>query len=206
MVDALAPRLRTDAPWALAALAAGALAAASVVLVPQGPLPALAALAALAVAGVALWRLEWGIVGLLFTLPLDIYGRLVAEPVPVTVFQLVLLVCLASWALRILAEGRRWLRFSVVDAGAGLLVVAGLMSLPASLAPQTTAMSVARVAVLWAFALMYANIVRDERLLARVVRTLSLTGVGIGLLALAQYFVPGFSFGSVAQVRGLGGG
>jgi len=167
--------------------------------------PALAALA------VGLWlaiksfdRLEFGLVALLFAMPLDRYGQLIETPITLTVFQVVLLVCLAAWARDLWAR-KEGPRFSWIDAGIALMVLAGLWSLPFSLARSTTLVSVARLTFLWALALLYANGIRDTAGLRRVINALAVSGVVLGALGLAQYFVPGFDLGSVRDILRAGG-
>ncbi len=193
------------APWLLTAVVAGA---AGGVIALQGVRVsglALAAVVAACLVAVAVKRLDIGLILLLFTLPLDVYGRVLTEPIAVTVFQLMLVLTLGAWALKVVGEGASWFRLSAVDVGIGALVLAGVWSLPNSLAPSATVTAIVRVAFLWAFCLMYCNAVRDAAELRRVLGFLVGTGGAIGLLALAQYFVPGFDFGSTHDVRGLGG-
>jgi O-antigen ligase len=204
---ALETRLvRTPWPWLVAA---GTLGAASGLAAAQGTLWA-GALAALGVGAAFVWlawlRLDVALVALLFTLPLDVYGRVITTPVTVTVFQLGLLAILAAWLARVALRADATLRFSTVDLGAAALLAAGLWSLPHSLAPSATMFGIVRFGFLWAFEVMYANGIRTSKQLERVVRFLVVTGVLIGLLAIVQYRLPGFHFGIVRAVRTLGGG
>lgn len=157
-----------------------------------------------AVAALSFHRLEFGVIALLFTLPLDTFGRLIETPVTVTVFHVVLLICLAAWASRIATE-RGQLRFSWIDVAAFAFVAAGLWSLPASLAPSTTVVSVVRLLFLWAFTSLYANAIRDARSLHRVLGWLVGTGVVLGLIGIGQYFVPDFGVGLIRDVLRAGG-
>lgn len=173
-----------------ALVARGALGWESVALVAAG----------LLLAVLAFRRLEFGLIALLFTLPLDTFGRLITSPVTVTVFHVVLLVCLAAWARRIVAE-RGWLRLTWMDAAAAAIVAAGLWSLPFSLASGTTVVSVVRLAFLWAFASLYANGIRERGGLRRVVGWLVVSGALLSVVGLAQYFLPGFDFGWIRDVK-----
>lgn len=192
-------------PWALGGALAGIAAGAAVTRGGPWSLAPVAIVAGGAFAVFAWRRLDIALLALIFTLPLDVYGRVVTRPVPVTLFQLGLLACLGAWAVRIV-QGRDRLEFSVVDVGIAGLLAAGLWSLPGSLAPGETVVAVARIAFLWAFTLMYANVVRTRELALRVFAVLVVTGTAVGLLALAQYAVPGLSLGVVLDVRAAGGG
>jgi O-antigen ligase len=138
---------------------------------------------------------------MVFTLPLDIYGRLLESPVTVTVFHVVLGVTLVSWVLRLYADPERRVRFSAMEIGMGTLVFAAVWSLPNSLDRVDTAIAIVRLVFLWAFALLYANVMSSRRLIDWVVWVVIGTGVLNGAVALAQYFIPGFEFGNVRSVN-----
>ena len=181
--------------WAGIAVAAGAAAGLLVVEISPAVTAALAAGAALLVA--SLRRIEIGLVALLFTLPLDAYGRVLTSPVSITVFHLVLGVALLAWLTHVVADARSWYRFSWTDAVGGSLVLAALWSLPGSADPFATAFSAVRVAFLWAFASLYVNTVRTADSLKTVFRWLLATAAAMAVLGLAQGYVPGFDFGSM---------
>jgi putative inorganic carbon (hco3(-)) transporter len=149
-------------------------------------------------------RLEFGLLLMLFVLPLDSYGRIISQPVAITAFHVVLLICLLAWSRKLLT-GRAHLHFSWVDAGVLAFIGAGLWSLPTSLAPSATAVAVFRIGFLWLLALLYANGVENEAQLRRLLVALAVTGVLLSAVGLAQYFVPGFDLGSIRDVLRAGG-
>ena len=190
--------------WVAGAVALGA---AVGLLVGRGtlaPLTVALAVGLIALAALSFRRLEFGLIALLFTLPLDTYGRLIETPVTVTVFHVVLLICLAAWVRKIVTEPG-WVRFSWLDAAAAALVGAGLWSLPHSLAPSTTLVSVIRLAFLWAFAALYASGIRDSRTLRRVLGWLVGTGVLLSLMGIAQFYLPDLGIGWIRDVLRAGG-
>ncbi|MEI6171590.1 MAG: hypothetical protein WCQ45_03820, partial [bacterium] len=145
-------------------------------------------------------RLEFGLIALLFTLPLDTFGRIITSPVTITAFHVVLMICLAAWSRRIVVD-RGSLRFSWMDIAAWSLVAAGLWSLPSSLAFGTTALSVVRLVFLALMAALYANGIRDRAGLRRVIGWFVATGALLSMVGLAQYFLPGFDFGWIRDVK-----
>ncbi len=188
--------------WVVAALFAGGLAG----LLAERPLTAVALAVGVVLIAGALWRIEIGLLALLLTLPLDVYGRVITSPVTVTAFHLVLLVVLAAWYLRLLTEGREWLRPSTLDISMGVIILAAFWSLPNSLNQGATVFSIVRLIGLWAFCLVYTNGIRDAGQLRRVWTVFGLTGLVIGALAVLQAAVPGLQFGLVTDVMAVGGG
>jgi O-antigen ligase len=177
-------------------LAAGALAARGILsLTALGLLIVFASIAAL-----SFRRLEFGLIALLFTLPLDTFGRLIVTPVTVTAFQVVLVICLAAWLVDV-ARRRASLRFSPIDLAAAMLVLAGLWSLPTSLSPAATLSSLGRIVFMWGFALMYANNIHDEARLRRLLHWLVGVACGLSLLGIAQYVLPGIGIGWVRDIK-----
>lgn len=156
------------------------------------------------VLAVVLWRYQIGVILILLTLPLDVYGRLITSPVTVTVFHVALLFTLVSWGIAVMQE-RAKLRFSAVDAGIAAILFAAVWSFPQSLLPKQTLIAIVRLAFLWLFTLLYANAMSSRRVMNWVTGVLVGTGVGSAGVALAQYFVPGFTFGSTRQVNQGGG-
>ncbi len=61
-----------------------------------------------------------------------------------------------------------------------------------------------RLVFLWAFTLLYANVLSSRKLTEWVTWTLLATGFATALLALAQKYVPGFNYGSVRVVSDQG--
>lgn len=193
-------------PWAVTAVLLGALSGA--IAFRGEPGTVLLAIELILVALVAVgsvWRLEVGLVALVFTLPLDAFGRLPVLPATVTLYQLMLLVVLAAWGVRIIAEGREWLRFSAIDLGAGSVMLAALWSLPNSLAPAATVTAMGRLVFLWLFELLYANGIRTARVMRLVTGAFLASAVVIGALAIAQQWL-GFDLGAVTVYRAAGGG
>lgn len=190
--------------WTVGAIAAGA---ACGFLTVRG-ISLIAALclgaAAIALVMATFWRIEIGLIALLFTLPLDTFGRLIEKPVTVTVYHVVLLICMGAWARSIVTK-RGGLHLGWMDVAIAAFVGAGLWSLPASLAPSTTAVSTLRLVFLWAFAALYANNITDERGLRRVIVWFVGIGVGLSAVGIAQYFVPNLGVGWIRDVLRAGG-
>jgi|GEM_PF-5602367 len=189
----------TQAGWLFAAAVAGVVAG-TVVSGGVDVTRALLAIAGGALALLVLWRYQFGIVLMLLVMPLDIYGRIITSPVTVTAFHVTLLLTLAAFGLHVLRTGER-VRFSVIDLAMGALVLAALISLPDSLNQGATALGAIRLFFLWLFVLLWANMLKTRALADRATALLVATGVGTALLALAQYFVPGFEFGSMRMVH-----
>ena len=191
-----------SAAWVLIVLAAGVLAGAAAV---QGTLAAGALVAIVlgaAFAMAVLRRLEVGVIVLLFTLPLDRFGR-VPGLAGVTLYQLVLLVSLGAWAVWLMA-GCTTLRFSWADVGLGSVILAALWSLPHSLDQGGTVVAIVRLLFTWGFVLLISNVIDSELWLRRAVSAFLLTGVGAGLLAISQQWL-GVRVGAIKDYLALGG-
>lgn len=180
--------------WGLAALASGVIAGA--VAAGGQQVLAVAILLALAFAALVMWRIELGLLVMVLAMPLDVYGRIVSDPLPLTVFQVALGVTLLAWAARVLVDARRWLKLSTADIGMAALVLAGAISVTFSMAPSDSVYATARMVALWAFTLVAANVMGDERSLKRVFSVLLATGAVFGLFGFAQEYVPGFELGN----------
>lgn len=187
--------------WVAAALAAGGVAG----MLASRPMMAVALAVGTALVVGALWRIEIGLLALLLTLPLDVYGRVLTSPVTVTVFHLVLLVVLAAWYVRLLTEGCAWLRPSTLDLSMAVILLAALWSLPHSLNQGATVFSIVRLLGLWVFCLVYTNGIRNERQLRHVWIVFGVTGAVIGLLAVLQAAIPSLQFGLVTDIQAIGG-
>ncbi len=190
-------RTLTPAAWLAIALGVGALAGLAVAREMQMLL--VAGLAGLAFAAVVFRRFEVGLFALLLTLPLDIYGRVLSHPFPLTAFQIVLFATLIAWAGRILTDARRWLHVSAMDLAVLSLVLAAFISVTFSAAPGDTAYAGVRVLFLWLFMLLVENGIRDEQQLERYFGVLIATAVFFGLFGFAQQYVPGFHYGNTHQ-------
>ncbi|MDI6712085.1 MAG: O-antigen ligase family protein [Anaerosomatales bacterium] len=189
--------------WAMAAAAVGALAGGAVaaegVALVTGALVAMLALAA-----VVRWP-HLGVYLVLLLVPLDIYGRVISEPIPLTLYQLALVLTLAAWWFRVVIEPGRWLRFAPIDVGCALLVGAAFLSSLWSVDPSATVRAGVRVLFAWLLALAAANVLRDrERLHAAYVLLLA-TAVVHGAIGFAQQYVPGFDLGRVKAYMAAGG-
>ncbi len=165
----------------------------------------IAGIAGIAFAAIVARRFEVGVFALLLTLPLDIYGRIISNPIPLTAFQVVLVATLVAWALRILTDARHWVRISAMDLGVLALVFAAFISATFSVAPGDTLYAAVRVVFLWLFMLLVENGIREEKQLEQYFGVLIATAVFFGLFGFAQQYVPGFDFGSTHQNLALDG-
>lgn len=199
-VTVAAPRTLTTETflWLAGTVVAGIVAGYAV---SRGTTPAVGLLGIVA-AGLIFWRYEIGTVLMVVTLPLDMYGRVLsAGSVTITAFHVMLGLTLVSWAVGLAWRADAKVRFSVVDIGMAVLVLAAVWSLPFSLDRRDTVVAIVRLAFLWAFVLLYANAMSDRRVLGWVAGALMATGAVSSAFALAQYFVPGFDYGNVISVR-----
>lgn len=193
-----ARRWTEDWGWALAAVAAGAAAGLSLIGgVSAFRIVAAVVAGAFAVAIVRDWRI--GAVAMLASLPLDVAGRLISEPVALTVYQLALFLTLGSFVVAVLARRTR-LRFSLVDIAWALLLFAAVWSLPLSLNPSATVVATVRLVFLWAFTLLMANALDSHRIAQLATWTVGITGLGSAVLAIAQTKVPGIGIGNIVAV------
>lgn len=183
--------------WLMAAIALGVVAG----LVAARDLQTLliVALAGVAFVTVVLRRMNIGLFALLLTLPLDVYGRVISGPIPLTAFQIVLATTLVAWSFRVLSDARRWLHLSAMDIGVLALVLAAFISVTFSAAPGDTAFAAVRVVFLWLFMLLVENSIKQEIHLAWYYYALIATAVFFGLFGFAQQYVPGFDFGNTHQ-------
>lgn len=133
----------------------------------------------------------------LVALPMDIYGRILDRPVPITVYQLTLLLALASWAMAVLFGRLAAPRFGVVDAAMLALVGAGVWSLPNSLAPQATTLAIVRLVFIWAFVALVANVPRDRRDVRVLLMVLASVSAVHALVGISQALVPGLGIGNI---------
>ena len=196
MTELRAGRIPANLAWLLAACAAGA---AGAILQTSGDFrPVGLAVAAIGIVGLMLWRVEYAVVVVLLTLPLDLAGRIIEEPVTITLFHAALLVALLSWGIRVWLAPRQALRFSAMDVGLLALVAAVVWSLPHSLDPTGTAFSLVRIAFLWLFTLVIANVLTDERRLDTALAVIAGTGVLTSALTFVQWRYPEIAPGNTA--------
>jgi len=114
----------TRLPWALAAAVVGLLAALAA---QEGARSAAATVVAVAVLVIALVLVlphpERGVLLMLLVLPLDVAGRLLTEPLSITVFHVSLLLTLVAWAIAWLRDPETSApRLSALDVGIAALV------------------------------------------------------------------------------------
>ncbi|MEN6429940.1 MAG: O-antigen ligase family protein, partial [Coriobacteriales bacterium] len=176
----------------------------------EGARSAAATVVAVAVLVVALVLVlphpERGVLLILLVLPLDVAGRLLTEPLSITVFHVSLLLTLVAWAIAWLRDPETSApRLSALDVGIAALVAAAVWSLPGSLDKAATVVSIVRLVFLWLFTLSVVTFVRDERMADRVVSVVVGTGAASSMLALVQYAVPGFPIGSTHVDVAAGG-
>lgn len=138
-------------------------------------------------------------------------GALVVPGVYVGLFHVVLAG--AVGAAVIVALRRRALpdlRPRGLEWALGLLPLAGLWSLPTSLAPGQTALACARLVMLWAAALVVSRSLTDRRTLRVAVVAFAFAAVPLAVLAFLQWAFPGLGIGTVhrpavgAQIRPAG--
>ncbi|TDB38788.1 MAG: hypothetical protein D9V44_03625 [Actinobacteria bacterium] len=164
-----------------------------------------AGIAGIAFSAIVIRRFEIGLFALLLTLPLDIYGRIITDPIPLTAFQVVLAATLVAWAARILTDAHRWLRISAMDMGVLALVLAAFISVTFSAAPGDTLYAAVRVMFLWMFMLLIENGIQEKQQLERYFGVLIATAVFFGLFGVAQQYLPGFDYGNTHQNLALDG-
>lgn len=186
--------------WFAGALVAGGVAGVSVSeFGPVGAVLAVAAALGIALLVVAIRSPLAALVLALAALPLDIFGRITEKPIPLTVYQLLLLLALGSWALSLLRGRMPMPRFSPLDAGMLMLVLAGVWSLPHSLATSATIISIARLVFIWAFVALVENLPKDRRDVRLLLAVIAGFSAAHAMLGLMQAFVPGFEFGNVHE-------
>lgn len=190
---------RSVGVWAAAAVACGLAAKYSAsALGLSGVLYLGAVLAVAASVAVVLRAPEMGLLLMLILLPLDVAGRIVAEPVTVTWFQLALLLTLVSWAAqRMFHNAPSSHPVSPVSIGLLMLIGAAVWSLPQSISQGATAVALLRLVFQGLFYAVFVSLMRDERTVRRVVFVLVLTAIASSLLAVLQNAVPGIGIGEV---------
>lgn len=194
---------RSPTAWAVAAAAVGALAGAAIAVRAEWLVAGLL-VASLALAAVVRWP-HLGVYLVLLLVPLDIYGRVVSEPIPLTLYQIALVLTLVAWWSRIVLEPGQWLRFAPIDVGCALLVVAAFLSVLWSVDPSSTFRAGVRVLFAWLLALAAANTLRDQARLRTAYAVLIGTAAVHGAIGFAQQYVPGFDLGRVKAYMAAGG-
>lgn len=124
----------------------------------------------------------------------------------VGVFHVVLAAAIIAAGIRVLrGEQRLALRLRPLEWALGLLPLAGLWSLPTSLAPGQTLASIARLLMLWAAALVVSRSLADRRAVRTAVLAFVATAVPLALLAFAQWLAPDVVIGSMHRSGGASG-
>jgi O-antigen ligase len=122
---------------------------------------------------------------------------LVREPVPVSLFHVVLALTVAAWAWQAIRnpQTRFQLRLAPLEAALALVVVAGLWSLPFSAQPGDTASYTARLLMLGVLALVIG---RNSRAEARRVALIAFvaSSTALAVFALAQWAIPTLAAGN----------
>ena len=198
----LQTRFRVDAPWLAAALVLGSLGG---MLVPRtdGRIVSLVfgGIVALAVVVLVMRDTRYGLYVMLLALPLDLAGRILTDPVTLTVYHVTLLLALLSWAVRVARLGPDpSAELTLVHLGALLLIAASVWSLPFSLDRSATLVAIVRLTFLVAFFMVFTRHMRDERTMDRVLGLVVGTAAASAVLAVAQYFIPGLRIGQVATL------
>lgn len=202
MVTSLALRGRDTSAWGwlAGALAAGAVAGFAVSTFGLiGLAAAFAAALGIAVLVVSVRSPLSALALALAALPLDIFGRFTEKPIPLTVYQVFLLLALMSWAIALWRGTMRLPRFSPMDAGMLMLVVAGVWSLPHSLARGVTILGIARLIFIWAFVALLENVPKDRKEVRLLLGVIVWFAAAHAALGLVQAFVPGLEIGNVHE-------
>jgi O-antigen ligase len=188
--------------WLLGALLGGA--GAGLLATQVSPYAVLAVFGGVALLIVVVWRYEIGACVAIALNSLDVYGIVVRVPVTITWYQVALIMTLGSWMLAWYWRPGNRPRLSVVDLGMGALVFAAVWSYPFSLDHRATLIAAVRLAFLWAFVLLYANALSKPKMAEAMVWTLMASASFSSLWAMAQLWVPGFTYGSVRVVSDFG--
>ncbi len=162
------------------------------------------ALIAVGLSAAALVSPRLGVLLVILAIPLDTYGRVLTDPVYVTVYQLVLILSLLGWGWRLVA-GTETYRPSALDIAMGSLLFAALWSLPLSLDRGATAFAAVRLAFLWALTALFSHYLSDRKFADTAVNVFLVTIVGVSAVAIAQYLVPGLPIGNVHSQLSLQG-
>jgi len=188
--------------WLLAAVLIGA--GAGFVATFAGAYGVAAVIGAAALGAVVLWRYEIGICAAIALNSLDVYGQIITQPVAITWYQVALVMTLGSWALSWLWRPRERLVFSIVDYGMAAMVFAAIWSLPFSMDQRATTVAVVRLMFLWAFTLLCANALSKKWAAEAMAWTLMASASFSSAWAMAQSWVPGFTYGSIRTVSDFG--
>lgn len=144
-----------------------------------------------------------GIYVIILMLPLDVLGRL-SENTPITLFQIALVLTLISWLISLAGKKEIVFARSPIDLLILALIASIALSFPMSFSRGETILALVRVAALFAFFLLITNTVRSQSSLKKVLIWIVITGIFFSVFAMAQFFIPGFRFGTVSNISSLG--
>lgn len=157
----------------------------------------------LAAAVLILWKAELGVPAMLFAASFDVGGRVISQPVSLTLYQIALLLTLVSWGVRLLGGDRAVRpRFTLIDAGLALLLFAALWSFPNSLDKSDTMTAAIRLVFIYLFYVASATLMRRQWVLDAALAAVVVSGCLHGAIALAQTRISGFSLGNTSVTLG----
>lgn len=189
--------------WLVAAIATGA--ATGLATTSRAGVVLFAAALGAAAFSAVVHRPHLGVYLIIALVPLDIFGRIVSQPVPLTLYQLALALSLGAWWVRAAVEPGRRVRFAPVDVGCLMLIAAAFASSAWSVDPASTLRAGVRVLFAWLLALFSANALVDGKRLRHAYGVLLGTSALHGAIGFAQQFVPGFDIGRVKAYMAAGG-
>jgi O-antigen ligase len=130
-------------------------------------------------------------------------GVLLVEDSFVGLFHVVLAgSVLAALVRSARAKAPRALRLEGLEWALGLVPLAALISVPTSLAPGTSALYAARMAMLWVSALVVSRSLDDPRELRIATAAFVGAATAVSVIGLAQWAIPGFTIGTVFGAGG----
>jgi hypothetical protein len=124
---------------------------------------------------------------------------LIVDSASVSVFHAVLAGALLAWFARRIREKRFSLpRLSWIEWALGTPILAGLWSLPTSVAPYTTVAYSGRLVMLWVAAIYVARVIPTADLRVRALRVFIVAGVALAAVATVQWVAPELGIGTIA--------
>lgn len=159
----------------------------------------LSATVAAGLVAVALFSTDAGLLLLILAIPLFDAATLGPPSAPFTAAHVLLGATIIGWLARIVRDRRRALpEPSLILGGLGLLVVAALTSVVASLAPSTTAFASFRLLAFFLLAALVAQRAGDPPRARRILYVLIAAAVALVGLEVLQYVAPGLGIGTIA--------
>ncbi len=194
MSDASVRPATTDTPlaktlWLVAAAVIGVAAGLGIVLGGLSISHAVAGAVLLVAIAVSLADPRAGILMVMAAIPLETFGRIVDNPVPITAYQVLLVTVLVSWLWRV-ATRRMPARFGLAEVGAGLILFAGLWSLPFSVDWGVTLYTCGRILFEMALFVACIHLIDSPKWLKRAATVFTVTVVLVSLYGIAQYLAP----------------